>query len=261
MRATRVLPVVMIVLAASAAAAPAAGPIGYYRQPALSGDTIVFVTEGDLWKVSVKGGTATRLTSHAGDESLPAVSPDGQTLAFTAQYEGPTEIYTMPLAGGAPQRRTYGAGRVSFVGWTPDGKVLYSTDAFATLPNHQLVTLDVGRKDGVCPRTLVPLAQAAEGCYDASGKTLFFTRLPFQGSHTKRYQGGTAQNLWRFAAGDKEAAPLTADYKGTSKNPLLWNGRIYFLSDRDGHMTLWSMTEAGRDLRQHTKHAGLDAQA
>ena len=106
-------------------------------------------------------------------------------------------------------------------------------------------------------RQPVPLAQAADGVYDETGKTLFFTRLPFQGSHTKRYKGGTAQNLWKYTDGDAEAVPLTADYTGTSKNPMWWQGRVYFLTDRDGTMNLWSMKPDGGDLKQHTKHAGL----
>jgi tricorn protease len=236
--------------------AAAASPAGYYRQPALHKDTLVFVSEGDLWKVSVNGGVAMRLTSHPGEEGHPAISPDGQTLAFTAQYEGPTELYTMPLDGGHPQRRTFDGAAIDFVGWTPDGKLLFATDRHATLPAHQLVLLDLSQKD--TPHTVVPLAQAADGCYDASGKMLFFTRFPFQGSHTKRYQGGTAQNLWKFRDGADEAVPLTADYPGTSKNPLCWNGRVYFASDRDGTMNLWSMTPDGHDLKQHTHHAGWD---
>ena len=107
----------------------------------------------------------------------------------------------------------------------------------------------------------LPLAQAADGVFDPTGKTLYFTRLSAQGSHTKRYQGGTAQNIWRFTTGEKEAVPLTADWKGTSKTPMLWEGRIYFASDRDGTMNLWSMTPDGRDLRQHTSHAGWDVQS
>src|SRR5262249_41229972 len=90
--------------------------------------------------------------------------------------------------------------------------------------------------------------------------TLFFTRLPFQGSHTKRYKGGTAQSVWKYTEGEAEAVPLTADYPGTSKTPLAWNGRVYFLSDRDGSMNVWSMDESGHDLRQHTRHKGWDAE-
>jgi tricorn protease len=257
MRLTFVLTASSILSLIVAATALAAGPVGYYRQPAISRDTIVFVAEGDLWRVPATGGVASRLTSHAGDESLPAISPDGKTVAFVGQYEGQADVYTMPLAGGRPRRRTYGAGRVTFVGWTPDGKVLYSTDGYSTLPSNQLVALDIRRDDVAAVPTIVPLAQAADGCYDPAGKTLYFTRLPFQGSHTKRYAGGTAQNLWKFAA-DSEAVPLSADYKGTSKRPLWWQERIYFVSDRDGSMNLWSMRPDGSELKQHTRHAGWD---
>ncbi len=87
--------------------------------------------------------------------------------------------------------------------------------------------------------------------------TLFFTRLARQPSFTKRYQGGSAENLWRYDPG-KEAVPLTAEYPGTSRNPMWWKNRIYFLSDRDGTMNLWSMDENGKHLEQHTKHQGFD---
>ena len=40
-----------------------------------------------------------------------------------------------------------------------------------------------------------------------------------------------------------------------------WNGRVYFVSDRDGSMNIWSMAENGRDLRQHTKHREFDVQS
>ena len=42
----------------------------------------------------------------------------------------------------------------------------------------------------------------------------------FNGSQTKRYKGGTAQNLWKFGPGMKEAVPLTTDFEGTSKRPM-----------------------------------------
>src|SRR5512136_3162660 len=116
----------------------AAGRNGYYRFPALHGDTVVFTSEGDLWAVDVRGGPARRLTSHTGLETNPAISPDGQTLAFSAQYEGPTEVYTMPLAGGLPERRTFAGQAATVVGWTPDRKILYATRKYSTLPNAQL---------------------------------------------------------------------------------------------------------------------------
>src|SRR3990172_1833592 len=123
-------------------AVPLAGqqatPLGYFRFPAISGDQVVFTAEGDLWRVGIRGGVAQRLTTHPSEESRPAVSPDGKILAYSASYEGPTEVYTMPLEGGVPTRRTYEGSSGQVVGWTPSGKVIYATRRYATLPNPQL---------------------------------------------------------------------------------------------------------------------------
>ncbi len=227
---------------------------GYYRYPAIHGDKIVFTAEGDLWTVGLNGGVATRLTTSEGTESYAAISPDGTTIAFSAQYEGPTEIYTMSIDGGVPKRMTFEGQAAIVVGWTSDDRIIYETSHYSTLPNAQLMLLDP--KTG--EKTLVSLAQASDGVFNATEDTLFFTRLPFQGSHTKRYQGGTAQNIWRYVKGSEEAIPLTGDYAGTSKNPMLWEGRVYFATDRDGTMNIWSMNADGRDLHQETFHKGFD---
>jgi tricorn protease len=235
----------------------AQGTVGYYRYPTIHSDQIIFAAEGDLWSVSTTGGVAHRLTTHPAEESHPSISPDGKTLAFSASYEGPTEVYTMPVEGGVPTRRTFEGAQAEVVGWTPSGQVLYTTRHYSTLPETQLASIDLASG----ARTLVPLAQAADGSYDSSGKTLFFTRLPFQGSYTKRYKGGMAQDIWRFAAGGKEAVPLTADFNGTSRSPMWWKGRVYFVSDRDGTMNLWSMDANGKGLKQHTFHKDFDVQS
>ena len=230
---------------------------GYYRAPTIRGETIVFTAEGDLWTVGIHGGVARRLTSDVDQESFATISPDGATLAFAARYDGPSDVYTMPLAGGVPTRHTWEAGGSAPVGWTTDGKILYTTAAASTLPSWQLATLDP-RTDR---RELVPLAEASDGSYDQTGKTLYFTRYAFQGSHTRRYKGGTAQSIWKYAGGAPEAVALTADYAGTSKTPMWWSGRIYFASDRDGTMNLWSMDADGHDLKQLTRHQGWDVQS
>src|SRR6185437_4472699 len=179
--------------------------LGYYRFPALHGDSLVFTAEGDLWMVDAAGGVARRLTSGQGEETNATISPDGKTIAFVGSYEGPAEIYNVPMSGGVPVRRTWGGGLP--VGWTPDGKLLMMSGAMSTLPEPRLFTLDLSTG----ARNAIPLVQASDGAYDRAGGTLFFTRFAFQGSHTKRYKGGTAQSLWKLPAGASEATPLTGD--------------------------------------------------
>ncbi len=215
---------------------------GYYSEPALHGDTVVFTSEGDLWTVDIHGGAARRLTSGSGTEHNASISPDGTTVAFRANYEGPNDVYTMPVGGGLPQRRTWD-GDSRPVGWAPDGRLLVATGRDSTLPGSELVLLD---DHGT--RETIPLAQAAEGVYAGESHTLIFTRWFRQGSQTKRYQGGTAENIWSFD-GRNEAVPLTADFAGTSSDPMFWNGRVYFLSDRAGVMNVYSMDLQGHGIR------------
>ncbi|MCH8830943.1 MAG: PD40 domain-containing protein, partial [Planctomycetes bacterium] len=227
---------------------------GYYRHPALHQNTLIFTAEGDLWRVGIGGGVATRLTSHLAQETHAAVSADGKTVAFSADYEGTTEVYTMPIGGGRPRRITFDGEAARVVCWTPTAQIAYATRHFSALPNTQLVVVDPKtRKRGV-----VPLSQASDGSWDARTGTLYFTRFRKQGSSTKRYKGGWVERIWKFVPGSREAKPLTNDFAGTSRNPMWHNGRVYFVTDRDGTLNLWSMNASGKERKQHTFHKGFD---
>ncbi len=232
----------------------AAGRAGYYREPALHGDTLIFTSEGDLWTVNVHGGAAHRLTSAPGQERAAKISPDGKTVAFHGEYEGPGEVYTMPIEGGVPQRQTWDSGAEP-AGWNPDGRLLIETSRYATLPDPSLILIGSHGE-----REMVPLATGSEACYSADGKTLFFTRFDKQWSNTKRYKGGFIQHIWRYD-GQGEAVPLTGDYAGTSHAPMFWNGRVYFLSDRDGVMNVWSMDAEGHGLKQESHQKIFDVES
>ena len=202
----------------------------------------------------MSGGTPRRLTSNPGVESHAVLSADGKTVAFSAGFEGPTEVYTMPVEGGLPQRRTWDGDAIP-AGFAPDGRLVVTTSRYATLPGTQLVLIsDVGARE------IIPLADAAEAAYSPEDHSLFFTRWFKQGSSTKRYKGGTAEGIWRFD-GHGEAVSLTADWAGASTQPMFWNKRVYFLSDRDGIMNVFSMDEQGHDLRQESHQHIFDISA
>jgi tricorn protease len=237
-------------------AASAQGTQGYYRQPAISAESVVFVAEGDLWRVGVNGGSAQRLTTNLAEETFPRISPDGKLVAFTARYEGSAEVYVMPVSGGLPTRLTYdGDNNARVQGFTTDGRVLYSTSRWSGKPDQRMYAIDLATR-----RTEpLPLSQAAEGCF--VGRDFFFTRLPLPSDNVKNYRGGLVQNIWRapnLMGAPSEAAQVTADYAGTSRQPMCAANRVYFLSDRDGTMNLWSMNANGGDLKQHSRHRDID---
>lgn len=252
--------IAIVTCAASVAAAqsPAQGALGFYRFPTINGQTIVFAAEGDLWSVPVTGGLARRITTHPAEETDPVISRDGRTLAFTARYEGPAALYTMPITGGLPTRWTYDGDAATATSWTPDGKLVYKTLQYTTIPKFGMVQLDLASGN----RAPIPLAGATEGSYDASGRTIYFSRPGFHNNVTKRYTGGTARQVWKYTTGAAEAVQLTGKvYKGESHSPMWYNGRVYFVSDRDGQMNIWSMKEDGSDKTQVTRHVGWDVRA
>ncbi|MEO7445072.1 MAG: S41 family peptidase [Ferruginibacter sp.] len=230
---------------------------GYYRTPAIYNNTVIFTAEGDLWKYEKGSITATRLTTNPGMEMNPAISPDGKLIAFIGEYEGTRQLYVMPITGGLPRRLTY----ISFTpqayvsGWAPDGKILFRSMSTSPLPSTRLHTVDSETGN----MTPVPLADASFGSYDEKG-ILYFTRYANQGSKTKRYMGGSIEQIWKFD-GKNEARNLTGDYDGTSTSPMYFNNRVYFLSDKDGTMNIWSMNKEGQDRKQHTFSSGWDLQS
>lgn len=239
----------LLALGLSAQAAP-----GYYRAPALSGDTLVFTAEGDLWTQSLGAEKAQRLTTQAAEEKDAALSKDGKTLAYVANYEGADELYLMPLTGGLPKRVTFEQSRVRLQGWTADGKLLYATDnSFGPANSWVLRLVDPSSLE----TTDLPLADAVEGSLDAKGQYLYFTRFGLQvtGDNAKVYKGGAKGVLWRYKLGsDQEAVQLSAQDAGSDRNPMVKGDRLYYLSDADGNPNLWSMALDGSDNRQLTHH-------
>lgn len=225
---------------------------GYYQFPDIHQNRIVFTAEGDIWIVSIEGGLAQRLTTHAEEERFAAFSPDGKTIAYSASYEGPMEVYTIPVDGGMPTRWTYESEGSVVTSWTSDGKLVYQTNAFSKLPNQQLVTIDLSSKE----KSVVPLHQAREGEQNEEG-TWFFVPLSDLNHNVKRYVGGWARQIWKFD-GKNEAVKLSTDHPGESFHPMWYDGRVYFITDRDGVMNIWSMGVNGDDLKQHTSHDKFD---
>ncbi|MGM9513585.1 S41 family peptidase [Roseateles sp. DB2] len=243
-------------LALGLAGGAQAGQNGFYRQPTLQGSIVYFVGEGDLWRVSAQGGEAQRITSHHGQETQPAVSPDGQWLAFTAQYDSGTEIYLMPSSGGVPKRLTWEGGGMRVWGFSASGEVIYT--GLDSRPGTQLFAVD--------PKTLqrrtLPVGQAGDGALSADGKTLYFTRGGLRGDNARQYRGGGLARLWALdLSSEAEARPFIAE-GSNDRRPMPYRvgseERVAFLSDRDGTYNLWSVNTRGGDLRQHTQHKGWD---
>ena len=245
-----------ILLGAGSLLAMIAGPLaaeeGYYQHPVASGEVLVFVSEGDLWRTGRGGGSAVRLTNDEGEETEPAISPDGRMIAFTASYDSNNDVYVMPVAGGRPRRLTFEGGAVRTIGWTPEGRVIYSAAITGAGQGEVLYTIDPAGGEA----TPVPLWRANDAAFGADGTTLFFTRRGLFArarDNAVLYRGGGMEQLWRWQTGsDAEGVQLLADFGAPIRMPMAASGRVWFISDKSGKDAVWSVAEDGSDVRQES---------
>ena len=216
------------------------------RFPATNGSDIVFSYAGDLYKVSARGGEAKRLTSHAGYEMFPRFSPDGKTIAFTGQYDGNTEVYTIPADGGEPLRVTYTAtnqrddvgdrmGPNNIVtAWTADGAKIVYRNRIGSGFGGKLYT--VAKEGGLSE--VIPLPEGGFCSFSPDGKRLAYNRVMREFRTWKYYRGGMADDVWIYDTGKKTVENITNN-RAQDIFPMWVGDEIYFLSDRDRTMNLF----------------------
>lgn len=222
---------------------------GYYVNPTISGEKIVFVCEEDLWTVSTLGGEARRLTSGRGGFQQAFFSPDGKWLAVSSAEFGAREVYRMPADGGELERRTWYNNTSAPRGWWKND-ILMSTWA---LDGNWAEMLCLVPGDGGEVRDLHFGPSIRAGL--ASDGTLVVERNGWRSdsSHWKRYRGGTAGKFYLRAKGAKEFKPFLRGLKGHLTHPMWIGERFYFLSDHDGVANIYSVTKTGSGLKRHTQ--------
>ena len=227
------------------------------RFPDVSAERIVFVYAGDLWIVSKNGGLARKLSSPKGQELFPKFSPDGQTIAFSGNYDGNTDVYVMPAEGGAPKRLTHHPEADLVVEWYPDGKhILYRSQMIS--PSHRFNRFFKQSIEGGMPETLA-LAYGELASFSPDGNRMVFQFLDRQFRHWKRYRGGWASDLWLYDF-NKNASEKLTDFEGTDAMPMWHKNTIYFLSDREAHkkLNIWAYNLNTAETRQITKFTEYD---
>ena len=259
-------PIVLAGIAGWAAAADADHALT--RFPTLHGQTIVFVAHDNLWAVARSGGTAFRLTSDPGRDLMPRFSPDGQWIAFTADYQGNRDVYVIPAAGGAARRLTYTSDIVDdapmrwgpsnmVVTWTPDSKrIVFLSRRQAWNPSWpKLFTVSV---DGGLAQPM-PLDRGGFLSYSPDGSKIAFNRI-FRNFRTwKRYEGGLAQDIDIYDLSTLKLTHVT-DWPGNESFPMWYRQTIYFLADHDAsrRANIWAFDTVSGQFRQVTHFTDYD---
>jgi len=220
-------------------------------QPAISSDQIAFIYAEDLWVANTDGTQPRRLTVDEGVESSPVFSPDGQWIAFSAEYDGNRDVFIVSADGGIPVRLTWHPGADIVRGFTPDGKNVLFISQRATYTNRyfQLFTVPV---TGGFPRQL-EIPNAYHAVYSPDGQSMAYTPIPDRFQQWKNYRGGTVSSIWIISLGDFAIVKIPKPGEGCNDSNPMWIGdRIYFISDRAGEFNLFSFSPGNKEIKQLT---------
>src|SRR5579864_7781827 len=232
------------------------------QRPTFNGNVIVFSYAGDLWTVDKTGGHASRLTTGTGIETDPVFSPDGTMIAFTGEYDGNTDVFVVPTIGGVPRRITHHPGADSAVGWTPDGKdVIFRSNRESSSPRYTKL-FKVSLNGGL--PTALPLPMASSGKFSADGK--YFAYSPVSGASPfnystyvawRNYRGGLASSVWIADMASLDVVKVPRE-RSNDFNPVWVDKQVYFLSDRNGPISLFRFDPATKAVTEVVKNDGAD---
>ena len=227
------------------------------QTPDVSADRIVFAYAGDLWVVPKEGGTAHRLSSPPGQELFPHFSPDGSKIAYTAEYEGNSDVYVIAAGGGLPVRVTNHGMTDRVIDWTPDGAKLLFVSSMNSGRQRYNQFYEVAPTGGLPEQLPIPYGEMAS--FSPDGKKLAFTPRTQAFRTWKRYRGGMATDIWVFDLTTGSAENITHD-PANNEFPMWTGNKLYFLSDRgpDQRSNIWVYDFGTKQSTQLTKFTEFD---
>ena len=229
------------------------------RHPSASEQHIAFAYASDIWIANKDGSAPRRLTVHEGAEIYPVLSPDGQWVAFTGNYDGNYDVYVVSTLGGMPRRLTYHPGPDYVRGWHGE-KVLFSSYR-ETYSNRFSRMYEVGLNEAL--PTALPMPEAHQGSISPDGKFTAYIKNPdpTEGNGTYRpfkgYRGGNAPKIWIFDNETFEVEEIPQD-GSVNTHPVWADNTVYFLSDRNGRMNIFAYDRDAKAVRQITNHQEYD---
>jgi serine/threonine protein kinase/Tol biopolymer transport system component len=183
----------------------------------------------DIYSQRIGGSNPTNLTADSPvNDTQPAFSPDGRTIAFRSEREG-GGVFLMGATGESVRRLTdFGYNPA----WSPDGRrILVATEGVSD-PQSRKTKSQVWRVEVAtgARRLLVP-GDAVQPSWSPHGSRIAYWGIP---------TGSAERALWTIpAAGGTPVAVTRDEYFNWSPAWSPDGKYLYFASNRGGSMNLW----------------------
>jgi tricorn protease len=147
------------------------------------------------------------------------------------------------------------------VGWTPDGKeIVFRSNRDSYSRYTQLYT--VPAQGGIAK--VLPLPMANQGVFSPDGKEIAYSPLSLAFTFNYNfyvawgnYHGGTASTIWITTLSSLDSVEIPHE-NCSDFDPVYVNGNIYFLSGRDGPITIFKYDPATKAVTKAFNNKGPD---
>ncbi len=205
--------------------------IGTNMHPTVAGELVVFTSfrsgQADLYSVLLTDSTERQITALAGNETEPALSPDGRRLAFIRDNSGAGRVWISSSDGSGPVRLTSitDPSPEAAPAWSNDGRLLFTSTEFGSA--------DLGLASASVPPVVTFLDSAntrsaeVEGAWNASGTRVAFVST--RSGNPQLYVLEVASGIVKLIAG-----------AGSNVAQPIWltDGRIVFAAFKAGVRSL-----------------------
>lgn len=234
----------------------ATNPIQIPSSPDISedGKTLYFSWAGDLWKSSINGGEAQRLTHHPAPDDNPRLSKDGKTLFFNSSRSGSNQVYRIPSIGGSPEQLTFHSEGSTLEDLHPTKPILL-VSGYRDFGGRGPFRLLEKPLDPSKDERLLFDSSARNGRYSPDGKKVLFVSSGIE-PYRKGYKGSQAGRLWIYDLASKTFTEPVKDPTGCRYPMWAPNGKSFFyVTGKSGAFNIWRHSLENKKSRQITKHS------
>lgn len=242
------------------------GKVGLPRFPSISpdGSALIFSWRGDLWRASIDGGEAVRLTRHSLDDLHSSWGPNGEWIVFASMRDGYLNLWRMRRDGSELSQLTHSDQHLRNPAYGSDQNgepvITFSGMLEADVYRDQR-PYRIGPEGGDFSRLHDAFGSAPQ--FSPDGQYVVFTRgAAYHDWNRRHYRGPDAMNVWLHEYGSERFEPLTERDGDDGMARWVDEDTLLFMSDReDQTVNLYRMELDGeRSIERLTEFEERDLQ-
>ena len=220
-----------------------------YQAISPEGSQIAFTYNGDLFRVSTKGGVAHQLTFHEAHDTMPVWSKDGRQIAFASDRYGNFDIFLMDATSGPAKRLTFHSNDENPYSFSHDNESVIFGAVRQDLADHRQfpagsqpelysVPVDGGRVDQVFTIPAEYVQVNSDGT-----QMIYHDKKGGENEWRKHHTSSITRDIWIYNF-DEDNHEMITSFEGEDRQPVYSENEesFYYLSEESGSFNVHRMS-------------------